>query len=154
MFGDNSTFMAAMHRSLQRGDVLRIKSDPPFESNDYHFFVVLNVEPATEDILLLVSGTSQIQKRLEARLRISDNDEQYVNDTTKVFPSSSYDFFTKQTLFDCNEVHKVKLEIIERKNLLVNGFSLSENDVMALVAKVGNSKLVEPRIKRQLGLNS
>jgi hypothetical protein len=152
MFGDDATYMTAMHRSLRRGDVLRIKGDPPFESGLYHFFVVLNVNPAIEQVLLLVSGTSQVQKRLEARMRISDNDGQYVDDTTKVFPPSTYNFFAQQTLFDCNEVHSVKLEVIERKNLLVDNFALSEEDAMGLVTKVGNSKLVEPRIKRQLGL--
>ncbi len=152
MFGNDATYMAAMHRSLKRGDVLRIKGSPPFESDGYHFFVVLNVNPATEEILLLVSGTSQVQKRLESRLRVSENDGQYVEDTTKVFSSSTYEFFSKQTLFDCNEIYKVKLEVIKRKNMLVDNFSLSEQDATELISKVGNSKLVEPRIKRQLGL--
>lgn len=150
---DDATYMDAMHRSLKRGDVLRIKGQPPFESDRYHFFVVLNVDPKSEEILLLVSGTSQVQKRLEIRLRTSGDDGQYVQDTTKVFPESAYDFLTMQTLFDCNEVHRVRLEVIERRNLLVDNFCLSSEDAEELVAKVGNSRLVEPRIKRQLGLS-
>lgn len=152
MFGDDTSFMTAIHQSLKRGDVLRIKASPPFESSDYHFFVVLNINPATEEVLLLVSGTSQVQKRLEARLRISDNDGQYVSDTTKVFPIGTYSFFTAQTLFDCNEIHNVKIEVIKRRNLLVDNFSLSSEDTLELLAKVGASKLVAPRIKNQLGL--
>lgn len=149
---DDATYLNAVHRTLKRGDVIRIKSKPPFESEKYHFFVVLNIDPATEEVLLLVSGTSQVQKRLEVRLKTSGDDGQYVNDTTKVFPDSSYTFFTAQTLFDCNEVHAVKLEIIERRNLLVNNFSLSNEDTLELVQKVGNSKLVPPVTKRQLGI--
>lgn len=152
MFEDEAAYMGAVHRVLKRGDVLRIKGQPPFQSSSYHFFAVLNVDPATEEVLLLVSGTSQVQKRLEARLKISNNDGQYVADTTKVFPESSYTFLSTQTLFDCNEVHSVRLEIIQRKNLLVDNFSLSEEDITDIVHKVGNSKLVEPRIKHQLGL--
>lgn len=149
---DDATYMNAVHRTLKRGDVLRIKSKPPFESDKYHFFVVLNIDPASEEVLLLVSGTSQVQKRLEVRLKTSNDDGQYVNDTTKVFPETSYDFLTAQTLFDCNEVHTVKLEIIERRNLLVDNFSLSEDDTLELVSKVGNSRLVPPVVKRQLGI--
>lgn len=143
--------MNAIRRTLKRGDILRIKGDPPFTSDKYHFFIVLNLNPATEEVLLLVAGTSQVQKRLEARARTS-GDDQYVANTTKVFPASSYNFFSKQTLFDCNEVHKVHIEIIARSNLQVDNFSISEEDAIDLVAKVGNSRLVEPRIKRQLGL--
>ena len=149
---DDTTYMNAVHRTLKRGDVIRIKSKPPFESEKYHFFVVLNIDPASEDVLLLVSGTSQVQKRLEVRLKTSNDDGQYVHDTTKVFPEAMYDFFTMPTLFDCNEVHTVKLEVIERRNLLVDNFSLSDDDVLELVGKVGNSRLVAPIIKRQLGI--
>lgn len=148
---DDATYKDAVHRSLKRGDILRIKSKPPFESDLYHFFVVLNIDPSSEEVLLLVSGTSQVQKQLENRMRTSGDDGQYVHDTTKVFPVSSYSFFTKQTLFDCNEVHSVKLEVIERKNLLVDGYALSDDDTTELVVKVGNSRLVAPHLKRRLG---
>ncbi len=148
---DDETYKRAIHQSLKRGDILRIRSRPPFESDTYHFFVVLNINPASEEVLLLVSGTSQVLKRLEIRTHTTGGDEQYVHDTTKVFPASSYNFFAKQTLFDCNEVHRVQLEVIERRNLLINGYALSEDDVTELVTKVGNSKLVEPHIKRRLG---
>ena len=68
---DDTTYMNAVHRTLKRGDVIRIKSKPPFESEKYHFFVVLNIDPASEDVLLLVSGTSQVQKRLEVRRNVA-----------------------------------------------------------------------------------
>lgn len=147
---DDETYKHAVHRALKRGDILRIKSEPPFQSDSYHFFVVLNIDPASEEVLLLVSGTSQVQKQLENRMRTSGDDGQYVHDTTKVFSVESYDFFTKQTLFDCNEVYPVKLEVIERRNLLVDGYALSENDIAELVVKVSNSRLVPSHIKRQL----
>ena len=149
---DDATYMSAIHRTLKRGDIIRIKSNPPFESEKYHFFVVLNINPSTEEVLLLISGTSQVQKRLEDRLRTNNNDGQYVQDTTRVFPESTYDFFTTQTLFDCNQVHSVKLEVIKRRNLLVDNLSLSDEDTLDLVSKVGNSRLVAPVIKRQLGI--
>lgn len=152
MFGDDANFMAAVHQTLQRGDVIRIRHDPPFESEDFHVFVVLNVDPAKEELLLLVSGTSQVQKRLEARLRISADDGQYVADTTLVLPAESYSFITKSTLFDCNEVHTVQLEAIRRNDMITVSTSLSAEHVSSLIEKVGNSKLVAPVIKRQLGL--
>jgi len=152
MLGDDETYMAAMHKVLKRGDVLRIKGNLPFESDSYHYFVVLNLNPATEEVLILVAGTSQVQKRLEARLRVSSDDGKYVDDTTKVFPKNAYVFLPKQTLFDCNDVYRVRLEVITRKNLLVNNFSLSQDDVQQLIQKVGNSKMVAPYIKHQLGV--
>lgn len=152
MFGDDATYMEAVHKTLKRGDVLRIKGNPPYESEDFHLFVVLNVDPSTEEVLLLVSGTSQVQKRLEARLKTSIDNGQDVHDTTHVFNAGSYSFTSKQTLFDCNEVYSVRMESVKRKNMLVVNTPLSEADINLLIEKVGNSKLVAPYIKKELGL--
>ena len=47
---------------LKQGFIFRLKGDEPFESSDYHVFVVLNYSPNTGKLLYLVNGTSQVRK--------------------------------------------------------------------------------------------
>lgn len=52
-------------KSLRQGDLLRIKGNQPFKSPDvYHVFVVLNINPAKDELLLVVNGTTKYYKRM------------------------------------------------------------------------------------------
>ena len=134
--------------ALKQGFVFWMKGDKPFRSDAYHMFVVLNYEPAIGDALILVNGTSQVDKQLEylRRTRVD------VEATTVILEVGAYDFITKRTLFNCNSVKEININNIPVNNdMRFIGGELSEEDVMRLIRAVMASRNVLIRHKLMLG---
>ena len=66
-------------------------------SPEPHYFVVLNKNPRTEEILILVCASSQVEKRRQMAQILGFSPE-----TLVVISPSEYTLFTKETVIDCN----------------------------------------------------
>ena len=59
-------------KSLRQGDLLRIKGNQPFKSPDvYHVFVVLNINPAKDELLLVAGILALIARAYLVLIHIS-----------------------------------------------------------------------------------
>lgn len=85
-----------------------------FGSKEPHFFVVLNRNPLTDEILILVNATTKIEKRREARKRLPP-----------------------ETLV---EISSVDCSVL-RENSLIDCNSITEKTVDTLIEKLGKSEL-------------
>lgn len=85
-----------------------------FGSKEPHFFVVLNRNPLTDEILILVNATTKIDKRREARKRLPP-----------------------ETLV---EISSVDCSVL-RENSLIDCNSITEKTVDTLIEKLGKSEL-------------
>ena len=136
--------------SLKQGTVFRLKGDIPFESDKYHIFIVLNNEPQSDTVLLLVNGTSKVEKKLQILHHIyRDN----ANRTSVIIEANSYQFITKQTIIDCNEVKTININAI---NFNSDDFKpivsdeLSQSDIDKVINAVLNSTNVSDHIKQKI----
>ena len=132
---------ATFHQRLKRGTIFRLKGNRPFPSESYHLFVVLNYDPQKEKILLLVNGTSQVKKRWDAIERTGRID---AGKTTVFIRAGTYSFITKDTLFNCNEVHEINVSDLDFNSDAVKNIQdeLSEVDIEKMVQAALASPLV------------
>lgn len=136
--------------SLKQGTVFRLKGDIPFESDKYHIFIVLNNEPQSDTILLLVNGTSKVEKKLRVLHHIYHDN---TNKTFVIIEANAYQFITKQTIIDCNEVNAIDVNAI---NFNSDDFKpiisdeLSQNDIDRVINSVLNSTNVSDHIKKKI----
>lgn len=143
-FGTVGT-LSVFTSKLEQGMVFRLKGDVPFASNDYHVFIVLNANPDTGEVLYLVNGSTQYQS-ITARLGAQGID---YNATTVAIFAGTYDFFSKDTIINCNSVHRVNISEInfdgDNVNLIYN--QLNQDDLERIIAAVKESPLVAPYVK-------
>lgn len=97
-------YITLLLRSVKRGSIITLKGDTPYESDHDHHFVILNYDPQAGEYLVTVSHTSQVATSLTHLSKRPNTD---VNATTVVFAPGEYNFFPKQTLFDCNQVFEI-----------------------------------------------
>ena len=131
-----------------QGFVFWLKGNKPFESDKFHFFIVLNRDPKSDGYLLLVNGTSQIQKR-ENFLSHQGID---VAATTVRFHPGDYSFVTKETIVDCNSVSTFEINGLSSVQSEIRFLSaqMSQEDVAKLVKAVKNSPNVAEVYKKLL----
>jgi len=112
------------------------------------YFVVLNRNPKTDLILLMITSTSQIQKKLEfiRRARISDK-------TIVEIKAREYQVFTCDCAFNCNEVFEVKMSDLVQKieeNGSMNYPKLPDNILKRVITGVNESPRVSQDFKNLL----
>jgi hypothetical protein len=125
--------------------------EPTFADTDQpHYFVVLNEKPLNDTTIVLACATSQIQKRrkfVESR---------NLPETTLVeIVPGAYKHFSLPTIFNCNDpLEKTKESLV----LLLNDNKLNpfldpiDSKIVADICRgVHDSPLVENRIKKLLG---
>jgi hypothetical protein len=84
--------------------------DPTFYSVEPHYFIVMNVDPSTDEVFLLLCSSSQIEKVKARRNRMPD-------ETLVELSPGDYCDFTKDSIVDCNKVHERSKELINNKIL-------------------------------------
>lgn len=142
---------ASFRRSLHQGSVFRLKGDIPFDSDCYHVFVVLNYDTNTGDVLFLVNGTSQVEKRWCA---LEDVQRIDAKSTTVYVKAGSYSFLSKDTLFDCNNVHCVNINALDLNNIkIISDDALTQEDVDKLTKAALSSPMVERFVKNKIQPN-
>lgn len=81
--------------------------DARLSSTQSHYFVVLNKNPLTDSVLLLVCSTSRVDSaRSRRHLR---------RETLVEVSPAEYSEFTVQSMFDCNTVFDLSLSELQRK---------------------------------------
>jgi len=95
--------------TIKRGSVYYFKNEE-FASNSPHYFVVLNKNPKNGNILILVCATSQVEKRKAIAQKMK-----FMEGTLVEVSPLDFTFFTKNSLFDCNNVIEISIgSIIEK----------------------------------------
>lgn len=133
---------------LKRGLMLKIQGDMPFESNYFHHFVVLNTNPLSNEIIILVHASHQVARIIEQSLIRGITDPS----TICVIPPGKYDFFPEQTAFDCNNPHRITLDqlisIKQKNNMQMPYHNLDSEDLDKLTKGVLASRQVPEVIKK------
>ena len=118
-------------------------------SKEPHYFVVLNKEPHTEEFLILVCASSQVEKRQQTIQKLG-----FLRETLVFVSSSEYSLFTKDTVIDCNRVFEKTarslIEKLEQNQLKVCPEVMSELIVQKLIRGIAASTQVSGKIKKML----
>ena len=112
------------------------------------YFVVLNLNPKTDSVLIMVTSTKQIEKRYEfiKRAGISENT------LVKVTPKE-YSVFTQESIFNCNDVIEIGITDLINKieeNGSMNYPKITKALTTKLTRGVKESPLVSEDIKNLL----
>jgi len=132
--------------TLQSGSVYYFQEDArDFSSTAPHYFVVVNIEPQTEELLILVCASSQVARRQEAIKRLG-----YPEETLVLMTSEDYEHFTKETVIDCNRVFlKTTREIID-KGQQGKLRICSEKMPSKIVKQLQSGLIASPKISRKV----
>jgi len=116
-----------------------------------HFFVVINIDPFTEKIIILVCASSQTKN---IKLRNKTNPPETI---VEVSPHQYPDFTRDVTMFDCNNsIFLVDIDKLVEKlsqNKLELKAEMSKTLVERLRQGVLSSRLIPLNIKKQLTTN-
>jgi hypothetical protein len=134
--------------AIRTGSVFYFEEEA-ISSAEPHFFVVLNKNPRTEEVLVLVCASSQVEKRKQAIQRLG------FPATTLVFVSpTEYVLFKKDTVIDCNRAYEKTpqslVEKLEQGKLKVCTEIMAEAIVQQLLQGVMASPQVAERVKQLL----
>lgn len=130
---------------LEQGSVIRIRGNPPFPSDKFHVFAVLNADPTGDCVLVTVNGTTQYEHRASFYERIGiPRDKQPMLHIR----ANTYDFFSRDTWIDCHRVLAFKLSQVRRRNILLINEKVSDADLQWLIQRVLESRRVKLRHKK------
>ncbi len=122
------------------------KDGTPYSGN--RFFIVLNLNPQTDEILILSTITTKIDKQKEFIKKIGEDPSTLVSITVSDFPNLSQD-----SAVNCNRIYETTLkELVEK---VKNGgkifnHNLPKTVMSALISGVLKSKQVSPEVKQRL----
>lgn len=119
-----------------------------FSSPDPHYFIVLNNDPVSTNVVILVCSTSKIEK-VEKRISHYGISKETIVKISK----DAYACFTKDSVINCNDVRSKSIdEIIEKleSGKLKIKAKMPREIVDKLVLAVRKSPLVEQEIKNML----
>ncbi len=109
------------------------------------YFVVLNRNPKTDTALIMVTSTTQTQKKKEFVRRVGISEKTIVEVRAK-----EHCIFTSDSAFNCNEIFEVKMEDLIRKieeNGSMNYPKLSENLLKRIIAGITESPRISQSVK-------
>ena len=112
------------------------------------YFVVMNCNPKTDKILVMLTSTTQIEKRKEFIKKASISEKTLIEVSPKEYPT-----FVTESAFNCNDIHEVNIEDLIRKienNGSMNYPKIPEQILKKLIAGVKESPLVTEEVKKML----
>jgi len=112
------------------------------------YFVVVNRNPKTDTFLIMLTSTTQIERKKEFARRAGISDETIVTVT-----SSEYSTFSAESAFNCNDVYEVEITDLIKKieeSGSMNYPKISSAVLSKLVAGINASPRVAPAIKELL----
>lgn len=135
---------------IEQGSVFnfRIDFDEPKRESKNRYFVVLNRNPKTDTVLIMVTSTTQIAKRLEFVKRAGISEQTIVSVGPK-----EYSVFTNESVFNCNDVFEVNIEDLVRKiedDGSMNYPKISDSILAKLIIGVNESPRISADIKKLL----
>lgn len=129
---------------IQTGSVFYFEEES-ISSNEPHYFVVLNRNPKTEEILILAIASSQVEKRKSIVVKLGFPVETLVEIVPEEYP-----LFTKNTVIDCNRAFEKSIQSLTEK--LENGKLKVCDEVMPaeIVSKVTGGMLASTQISKNI----
>jgi len=131
--------------SIRPGSVYFFRQDS-FSSEYRHYFVVLNADPSSDRVILLVCASSQLAKAKARR-------ENCPPETLVLVSHEQYTVFPYPSLFDCNFVLEQSLDKLTQK-LRANELDIMPEIDMQIVGQLRRrvlaSREVAGRIKAML----
>ena len=112
------------------------------------YFVVLNLNPKTDSVLVMVTSTKQIDKKYEFIKRAGISEDTLVKVTPK-----EYSTFTLESVFNCNDVIEIGIDDLIKKieeDGSMNYPKMNKDLIMKLVKGVKESPRVTEDIKKLL----
>ena len=112
------------------------------------YFVVLNANPKTDIVLIMLTSTTQIEKKYEFVRKAGISEETIV----KVTPQE-YSVFTHESVFNCNDVFEIEMKDLIRKieeNGNIDYQKISESIIKRLINGVKKSPKVAEDLKKLL----
>lgn len=109
------------------------------------YFVILNRNPKTDVVLIMVTSTTQIQKKREFVKRVGISDKTIVEVKAKEHP-----IFTSDSVFNCNDVFEVNMSDLIRKieeKGSMNYPKLSDDILKRIIDGVNESPKISQSIK-------
>jgi hypothetical protein len=134
--------------TIQTGSVFYFEEEE-LNTTNAHFFVVLNKDPRTEELLILLCASSQVEKRIQIAQKLGFPPE------TLVFVSpAECILFTKDTVIDCNRVFEKTPQSLINKlkigRLKVCAEILNPNIIHRLKLGVGMSSQISEKTKKMI----
>lgn len=134
--------------TIKTGSVYYFEEEE-LSSNEPHYFVVLNQDPRTEEFLILVCASSQIEKRRQIIQRLG-----FPQETLVFISPSEYATFSKDTVIDCNRVFektsRTIIEKLDQNKLKVCMEIIPDTILKKLIKGVLTSTQISEKIKRML----
>jgi hypothetical protein len=95
--------------AIKKGSVYYFEDDQ-LSSTEPHYFVVLNSNPHTSEVLFLVCASSRVEKKKKIAQRLG-----FHSDTLVFISPAEYKLFTRETVINCNDVfEKSSQSLIEK----------------------------------------
>lgn len=97
---------------IEQGSVFNfyITFDGVGRQSKNRYFVVVNRNPKTDTVLIMVTSTTQIIKKKEFVKRVGISEQTIVSISPKEYPT-----FSAESAFNCNDVHEVSMQDLIRK---------------------------------------
>ncbi len=134
--------------TIKTGSVYYFEEEE-LSSDEPHYFVVLNQSPRTEEFLILVCASSQIEKRQQIARRLG-----FPAETQIIIAPSEFSVFSRDTIIDCNRVFErtseTLIEKLEQNKLRVCIELMPHAILQKLIAGVLASSQISEKIKRML----
>lgn len=135
---------------IEQGSVFNfhIDFDGPGRKSGNRYFVVMNHHPRTDSVLVMITSTTQINKRKEfvKRAKISEK-------TIVIVSPKEYSVFSSESAFNCNDIHEVGMEDLIRKieeNGCMDYPKISDFILKKLIFGITESPVVTEEIKKLL----
>lgn len=137
-----------VNHTVEQGSIYYFPEES-FLSKESHYFVVLNLDPVNDTVLVLTCGTSQVQRAVERRKTMP-------KETVVIVSLKECPELKRETAFDCNRLILKSLgNLIQKKEdgeLNYKG-KLTNEILTKLIKGVLASPMVERKYKKIIALN-
>jgi hypothetical protein len=93
---------------IQTGSLIRFEPGTVFGTTNAHMGVVINANPRTQKVIVVVCATSQVQRVQNYANRVGLSPY-----TIAVLPANAHSHFSKDTAFNCNDTEVITYDIIK-----------------------------------------
>ena len=134
--------------TIKTGSVYYFEEEQ-LSSDEPHYFIVLNQNPRTEEFLIFVCASSQVEKRKQIIQRLG-----FPRETLVFVSPSEYPIFFKDTVVDCNRVFEktsqTLIEKLDQNKLKVCTEIISDAILQKLIKGILASTQISEKIKCML----
>ncbi len=134
--------------TVETGSVYYFKEER-LSSSEPHYFIVLNKNPRTEEFLILVCTSSQVdkRKRIAKLLRFPEK-------TLVVVSPSEYPTFKKESVIDCNRIFEKTIQSLidklQKKQLKSCENLMPKEIIQKLISGTLASNQVSEKVRKML----